>query len=148
MVAVKTGATAPLSLTFDGKPLMNMGLCVGMEVHQSVIAQFQNTFGNYIYITPFGDKPGEISLSFIINSTCDTSVQALNVVDFYIKSRLQPTQILGGDGTYLYLQKNVPIIVAVGSLSLRGFVTGLDMRGSTDGSAIISATLRMTGWPA
>ena len=146
VVAVKTGAVAPLALTFDGKPLQNMGLCTRLAVSQSVIAQFQNTFESYIYVVPFGDKPGDIAISFIINQDCDTTKSALNVVDYYIKNRLLPTVRRQTNGAWL-VRKTAPITVAIGSLTLRGFVTALTLEAVTDGGVIVGATLRMTGWP-
>lgn len=146
MTAIKTGSVAPIAVTFDGKPLQNMGLCTKLGVHQSVIAQFQVTLGNYIYITPFGDKPGDIALSFIVNRSCDSSQETLNAIDFYVKNRLQPTQLKVINNAY-YTVRSAPIRVAIGSLALRGFVVGLDIDGTTESAAIIQATLRMTGWP-
>jgi hypothetical protein len=146
IVAVKTGSVAPISVTFDGQPIKNMGLCTQLRVNQSVIAQFQSTLGNYIYITPFGDKPGDIEMSFIVNKECNASQEALNAIDFYIKRRLQPTlPVLIGSA--IYYAQTAPIIIAIGSLALRSFVTGLSIDATTSQSVIVSATLRMTGWP-
>jgi hypothetical protein len=146
MIAVKTGSVAPIGVTFDGSQLQNLGLCTRLQVHQSVIAQFQNTLGNYIYITPFGDKPGDIAFSFIVNRACESSAATLNAIDFYIQRRLQPTYLSNINGTFAWGQ-TAPITVAVGSLTMRGFVVGLDIDGTTEGSVIVQATLRMTGWP-
>lgn len=146
IIAIRTGSVAPISVTFDGAPLQNMGLCTRLAVHQSVIAQFQNTFDSSIYITPFGDKPGDISLTFIVNRACDSAQETLNTIDFYVRRRLLPTHLTVNNNTLQWVQ-TAPIIVAVGSLTMRGFVTGLDIDGTTENTAIIQATLRMTGWP-
>jgi hypothetical protein len=146
MIAIRTGSVAPIGVTFDGQPLQNMGLCTRLSVHQSVIAQFQNTFDSYIYITPFGDKPGEIAFTFIVNRECDGAQDVLNAIDFYIRRRLLPTHLSVQNNTLVWAQ-TAPIIVAVGSLTMRGFVTGLDIDGTTENTVIIQATLRMTGWP-
>jgi len=157
MVAVKFGSVAPLSVIMQqqdlrtGKwhdvSLQSLGLCTRLEVNQSVIAQFQNTFGSFVYITPFGDKPGDIRITFITNSLCDKSADALGAIDFYVKNRLMPTQLVGGPGAYVVQQKTAPITVAIVTLTLYGFITGLDINGSTEGSAIVVTRLSMTGWP-
>lgn len=148
MIAIRTGSVAPISVTFDGQPLQNMGLCTRLAVNQSVIAQFQNTFDSFIYITPFGDKPGDIAMTFIVNRACDSAQETLNAIDFYVRRRLLPTHLVALGNNTAQWEQSTPIIIAVGSLTLRGFVVGLDIEGTTENTAIIQATLRMTGWPA
>ena len=152
IIAIRAGSVAPISvtMTINGvkQELQSLGLCTRLAVSQSVIAQFQNTFDSFIYITPFGDKPGDIALTFIVNKACDSAQETLNAIDFYVRQRLLPTGFYLNSSGVSVLQKNFPIIVAVGSLTLRGFVVGLDIQGTTEGSAIVQATLRMTGWPA
>lgn len=147
MVAVRVPNAAPVAVTFDGINPQNLGLCTQLLIDQKVIAQFQNTFDNYIYITPFGDKPGDIVLSFIINKNCDDSVATFNAIDFYVQRRLQPSYLGVSSGTLVIFQ-TLPIIVAINSLTLRGFVTALKVDASTSQGALVSAQLFMTGWPA
>lgn len=146
VVVVSVANAAPMSVTFDGIALQNMGVCTRMVVNQSVIAQFQNTFDSFIYITPFGDKPGTIALSFIVNQKCDETQSTLNAIDFYVQRRLRPSYLTNVGG-FLTFSQTAPITVAINSLTLRGFVTGLEVEGTTNDSAIVSATLLMTGWP-
>ena len=146
MVAVRAPNAAPVSVTFDGINPQSLGLCTQLLIDQQVIAQFQNTFDDYIYITPFGDKPGAIVLSFIINKSCPETVAAFNAIDFYVQRRLRPSY-LGVSNNTVVLFQSTPIIVAINSLTLRGFVTGLKVDASTAQWALVSAQLLMTGWP-
>lgn len=142
VVAISTPTAAPMSITFDGKPLQNMGLCTRLTVNQRVIAQFQNTFDDFIYITPFGDSAGDLQFDFIVNKSCDTTKVSLDAIDYYIKNRLRPTLL-----TSTGIQRSLPVLISVGNLTMRGFIVGLDINGTTSEGAIVRATLLMKGWP-
>lgn len=146
MVAVRTPNAAPVTVSFDGIVPQNLGVCTQLIIDQQVIAQFQNTFDSYIYITPFGDKPGTIVMALLINKLCDETTQTMNAIDFYVKRRLRPS-FLGVSGNQIVRVQTAPIIVAVNSLTLRGFLTALKVDASTSQGALVSAQLIMTGWP-
>lgn len=158
MTVVKSNNIAPLSITFTdstGTPqsIASFGLCLGVNIDQAVNAQFQNTFSDSIYVTPFGDAPGNIALSFLMNPWCDPNFsQNPTAIQEYLNNRLKPTtvrSVLLPDGTIQStISMSVPTIVSVGGqLNLIGFIVGLSLNATSTSGIFIQARLLMKAWP-
>jgi hypothetical protein len=138
--AVTSTLVVPLTLTIDGEVPIDLGVCTRVLADQRVLAQFQNTFDSFIYITPFGDAPGQVVIEFLINNCrpeCGgASIRSGMALDVY-QRRLLPN-----------MQDNPIVTICIGNLPLRGCLTGMRVSGSVDGSPMIRAELMFTGWPA
>jgi len=158
MTIVKSNNVAPLSITFTDvfgvpKPITSFGLCLGLVNNNAVNAQFQNTFSDSIYVTPFGDAPGDVALSFLMNPWCDPNFsQSPTAIDAYLNNRLKPTSVQStvlADGTIQStISMSVPTIVSIGGkINLIGFIVGLTINGTTTSGVMIQARLLMKAWP-
>jgi len=158
MTVVKSNNVAPLSITLTdafGVPqsIASFGLCLGLSNDNAVNAQFQNTFSDSIYVTPFGDAPGTVALTFLLNPWCDPNfTQSPTAIDAYLNNRLKPTSVQStilADGTIQStISMSVPTIVSIGGkLNLIGFIVGLSLNGTTSSGVMIQARLLMRAWP-
>jgi len=129
-----------LAVQYDGQnwptDLSAIGVAVGAELKQAVQAQFQNAMNANIFITPFGDIPGEITISFIANTMCDDPTQSgFGLIDHYLTHRLLPTK------------NKVPATISIAGAAFRAFLTAMQLSGSTSDTPIVTGTLRFAGWP-
>lgn len=147
---IRTGfyvdSPAALSVTVanaDGTlNLTKLGIATNVETSQSVIAQFQNTLDDAIYVVPFGDAVGDSVISFVINNQCITSEGTADndlgtqdqLVAAYLTNRLKPSTAAG-----MYL--------AIGGLAMIGFIVGLRLSGTSDGTPMVRGTILFKSWP-
>lgn len=131
----------PLSLSLaygTGGPvnLVRLGVATAVQAEQRVLAQFQNTLSDSIFVTPFGDAPGKISVSFVANRECgDEDSSGYQLLQHYLDKRLLPGN------------SNSPAIVTVGSAPFRAFLTNMLLSGSTSDMPVVQGTLVFTAWP-
>jgi hypothetical protein len=137
-------APAPLLLGFaqwgqSPVQLQSLGVLTQFATTQQVAAQFQNTLGGLIFVTPFGDAPGAAELTFLANRKCRDSFVGAGVplLKYYKDWRLQPQK----EAT------KYPAIVAVGDVTFRAFITGMSLGAATSAeSSIIQGKLQLTLW--
>ena len=66
--ATNVQSAAPLIVLLNGSPIpFNLGVVSGVQATAQVAAQFMNAFNGNIYVTPFGDTPGNAAIQFILN---------------------------------------------------------------------------------
>ena len=114
----------------------SIGLVTGVSAKQGVISQVQNALTNAIYVTPFGDGPGDIAITFISNRDClDDQTSTVAVIQHYLQHRLLPTRNRRG------------VLVAIGTSVFRGFLLGLDFDAQGGELPIRRGTLLFKAWP-
>ena len=130
-------APISISLSYADGPvqLVQLGVAISVQADQKVQAQFQNALNDTIFVTPFGDAPGQISIVFVANRTCGKSGSGFGVIQHYFDRRLRPGQ------------NKAPAIVTLGPGSFRAFLTNLLVSGSTTDTPVIQGTLVFTAWP-
>lgn len=129
-------AIAPLTIDAGGIDIEEFGVMIGIEMRQEVQAQFQPSLDDAIYVTPFGDSPGVIALTYIANNDCEEDgddALANKFLSSYVDDRLRPN-------------KDPAVEVTVGGQTFRGFVTGMQFNGTTSDTPIIQGTLILTAW--
>lgn len=157
LIKTTAKAVAPMSMTIEVQDrtsfvntvtnterLTTLGLCTSVQIEQQVAAQFQNTFDNTIYVTPFGDLPGTASISFIINASAESmpGFSGTAITD-YFKYRLQPSYY----SPALVRTPNIWLTVGgTNPVTLYGYLIGIQIRGSTGQSSIVEGTLSMKVW--
>ncbi len=132
-----------LAIEFDGQPiqLANIGVATRVQMGMQVAAQFQNALSDVIYITPFGDAPGQIAITFIANRLCGETVPTFDVIQAYLSNRILP-------GTATTTGQRIrPLSIAVGSAAFRGYNVGLAFDAESSGVQMIKGTLQFTAWP-
>ena len=136
----------PFTVLIDGKvpKELNLGLVTKVEATQQVIAQFQNTLGNRVYATPFGDKPSPVRVQFVMPlSNCgivrnaeefaeDYSVQD-DVLSYYAQNRFSP-------------DNSNPSTIVIGGIALTGVITAMNLTASNEQTPIASGVLEFTAW--
>jgi hypothetical protein len=142
LISIKVDKPAPMTIALsydDGSvDIAKIGVAVEVSVSQQIAAQFQNALNDAIFVTPFGDSPGEIRISFIANRMCedDGTSSGFNVIQHYLDRRLLP-------------KKNKKAAsVTIGSGTFRSFLVGMTKEGaSSDRIPLIRGTLIFRGWP-
>lgn len=128
--------------------MLNLGVATSITASQNVAAQFQNAFNDAIYVTPFGDTPGEVHLSFIINAKCNTNdgnsahlntqpasdkKQTGQAIEYYLKNRLSP-------------YRSRPLVIVIGPMTLKGYLIGLQVPYQAQSFPIAQAVLSFKAW--
>ncbi len=138
---VSQAAPLSLALSYGGEApvvLSQLGVALSVQASQTVRAQFQNALNDTIFVTPFGDAPGQVQVMFVANRLCNGSgaeSSGFGVLQHYFDRRLRP-------GT-----SKAPAIVTIGPASFRAFLTGLVLSGSTQDTPVIQGALTFTAWP-
>lgn len=118
------------------EPLSVLGLVTQVSAQQSVIAQVQNALTNAIFVTPFGDSPGDIRIAFISNRLCkDGQDDTVAGIKHYLDHRLLPTRNRGH------------AIIVIGTAVFRGHLLGLDFNGQGGEMPMRACTLLFKAWP-
>jgi hypothetical protein len=116
--------------------LSQIGVVTRLRASQEVAAQFQNALTDVIYITPFGDKPGTIELTFVANRSCDGSNGAgLGVIQHYLDRRLMP------------LANKRPATIIIGPGVFRSYLISMVIDAESSGVQLVQGTLVFRGWP-
>lgn len=116
--------------------LIRLGVATSVQAQQSIAAQFQNALNDSIFVTPFGDLPGEVRIAFIANRKCnDFSDTSFDVIQHYLDRRLLPNK------------NKLPATVVVGSGAFRGYLIGLSIGANAQDTPIVQGTLVFKAWP-
>lgn len=137
VIGIDAQQAIPLTLSIGDDDLAELGVAVSVQAAQSIAAQFQNALNNSIFVTPFGDIPGEIRIGFIANRKCDKQNESgFNFIQYYLDRRLLPDR------------NRVATTVVVGSGAFRSFLTGMSLNTSAGQNVpIVEGTLIFKGWP-
>lgn len=122
----------PLTLTVDGNEL-EIGPVISLRASENILVQIQNTFGNGLIITPFGDRPGSLEVTVLNGRDCDNEEDAdLKAVKEYRGSRFD-----GGD----------PLDIEIGDdFDMKGILYGMSF-GITGDNPLPTIVLTFTVWP-
>jgi len=116
--------------------LVRLGIVTQVQAAQNIAAQFQNALTDAIYVTPFGDLPGTVRVSFVTNRTCNKDEEVpLDAIQHYLNRRLLPGRNL------------VAATITIGSGTFRGYLVALLINGSSQGTPIVNSTLVFKAWP-
>lgn len=125
---------APLDIDLGGVDISEFGVAVGLEMSQEVQAQFQPSLDDAIYITPFGDSPGNIAITFVANRECGEDAESTNkFITTYLNQRMRPDNAQA-------------LVVSVGGNAFYAFVTGMRLNASTADTPVVQGTLILTAW--
>jgi len=138
----RTNNASPISISLsygDGPTqLTRLGVAVSVQADQKVQAQFQNALNDAIFVTPFGDAPGQIRVTFVANRLCRDSGAGFEVIQHYLDRRLRPGNTSSKD----------PATVTIGPGAFRAFLTSILISGNTSDTPIVQGTLVFTAWPS
>lgn len=146
LVPIRTrGLVQPLTLAvqYEGQPirLADIGVVTRVQMGMQVATQFQNALSDVIYITPFGDAPGQIAITFVANRLCQENIPSFDVIQAYLENRILPgTATAPG-------QRIRPLTVSVGSAAFRAYNVGLAFDAESSGVQMLKGTLQFTAWP-
>lgn len=151
---VKTDSVAPLTFKIDPELLAatsgssgfgstsssaSFGIAVNVTMRQSIIAQFLPAFNNAIYVTPFGDAPGDMTVTYVINPLCESSTKGkYTFLDTYLKNRLLPSTPSA---------KRI-LTFTIGSATFNGSLIDMTANFQTQGMFMAQGTLTFKLWPS
>lgn len=122
--------------------LIKLGVATAVAAEQMIAAQFQKAMDDAIYVTPFGDSVGSVSITFIANRLCaaagtdDVDTSGFDVIQHYLDRRLQTNK------------NKLPATIVIGSGTFRGFLVALGFNGRSGDLPLTEGTLHFKAWPA
>jgi hypothetical protein len=137
IIGIDAQLAVPITLSIDGGDLSQLGVATGVQASQQIAAQFQNALSDAIYITPFGDVPGEIRVAFIANRKCEEDTSSgFGFIQYYLDNRLLPDK------------NKAAVTVVIGSGSFRSFLVAMTINSSSGRNIpLVEGTLIFRGWP-
>ena len=90
------------------------GIVTDLQITQQVATQFQQSLHQNVYAMSFGDAVGQMSVSLLLNTTCQGADRAAALLNYYSTNRISPTN-------------SSPVQWQIGSSGFTGFVTGFQM---------------------
>ena len=116
--------------------LNQIGVVIAVQASMEIAAQLQNALNDIIYITPFGDKPGTIQITFLANRVCNGGTSStLGVIEHYLQYRLLPDQ------------NRSPATIVIGGGAFRSFLFGMQLDAQSAGEQLVRGVLLFRGWP-
>jgi hypothetical protein len=132
--------TVPINIRINNGPLVTLGVTKSISLSAQVSAQFANAFDQSIYVVPFGDQPGDIAITFIVNpkAVCNGELVGPDqqALQFYINRRVMPG-----------LSRQNRMTITVGSVGFVGYLVGVRYDGQAADQPIQQATLLFKAWP-
>jgi hypothetical protein len=132
LVAFKSDS--PQSLIFDLGAIQATGVVMNLTIDGSVAAQFQPSLDGTVYMTPFGDNVGNLTVSLLLNSRCHSGTDsASDFLDVYQSIRLSP-------------DNPVPSNLIIGRKSFTGYATGFTLSASSESGQMVHGQLKFAAW--
>lgn len=137
MVAIQ--ANNPQGIIFDFGPVQTTGVVISFSADGSIAAQFQPSLDGSVYITPFGDNIGHMTVDVLLNAQCGATSNGLgadNVSKFlqvYEDTRLSPSNPVASS-------------IVIGQQSFTGYAIGFKLNGSSENGSMLRGQLEFIAW--
>lgn len=117
--------------------LESTGIVTGVRVGQRVAAQFQVTLDESLFVVPFGDEAGQMTVTLVHGMLCDsasgTSDGVQRLLQWYKSNKLQRT-------------KTNPITLAIGASVFKGYVLASDLDAQAAEGGMVRSQLNLIAW--
>jgi len=117
--------------------LESTGIVTGIRIGQRVAAQFQVTLDESLFVVPFGDEAGQMTVSLVHGMNCDTrsgtSDGMQRLLQWYKANKLQRS-------------KMTPISLAIGSSVFKGYVVSSELDAQSAEGGMIRSQLSLIAW--
>jgi len=134
-ISPPTQSSGGSSIEYVEENLVRLGVMTNIRASQQIAAQFQNALSDIIYVTPFGDVPGEVQITFIANRKCDDQINSFNVIQHYLDRRLLPDK------------NKLPARITIGSAVFTAYLVALNVDAVYSDIPIVRGTLGFRAWP-
>ena len=113
------------------------GIATQVSWTSTVSSQILTSLANTVHVVSFGDRPGTLTVSVILNQSCDQtgSTNLDDFLNFYFYNRLSA-----------YGGRIDPMRVIVGNQAYWGYLTGNQGVAQSEGSQLITGTLAFVAW--
>lgn len=121
-VAIRSDGASPFAINIANSYFE--AIAINVSVDQQVAAQIQTTLAETVYVTPFGDRPGTLNVSYVLNGVgCDADAndQSIRFFNDYNSTKLTTS---GNTSPHLFV---------IGRASFKGFILGAKMAVSAEG---------------
>jgi len=135
-VAVQADNPKPFTLYLGSNAFMS-AIATSVGLDQSVSAQISTTLGNQVFVTPFGDNPSMLSVSFILNgkNCTDPETAVESFLSAYQSTKVGPSQ------------NKYPKMFIIGGAAYDGYIVSARLNASSDGgSRMLLGTLSAVVW--
>ena len=117
--------------------LESTGIVTGVRVGQRVAAQFQVTLDESLFVVPFGDEAGQMTVTLVHGMLCTsssgTSDGVQKMLQWYKSNKLQRT-------------KMTPIRLAIGASVFKGYVLGSELDAQAAEGGMVRSQLSLVAW--
>jgi hypothetical protein len=137
VVALQGDDAQSFKVVMKGVPMIP-GIATGLRVSQQVSAQFQVTLDKSLFVIPFGDDAGQMSMTVVHGMECRSS--GTGVTDG-VQSALQWYK------KYKFQRDNMaPVTVGVGSSVFKGYVINFAIDAQAAEGGMVRGQLNLVAW--
>lgn len=122
--------------------IMIPGISTGVRIAQRVAAQFQVTLDESLFVVPFGDEAGQMTLTLVHGMECDknSSGGTTSVIDGVQKA-------MAWYAKYKFQRKNMqPITVNLGASVFKGYAIGFSIDAQAAEGGMVRSQLDLIAW--
>lgn len=117
--------------------LDSTGIVTGVRVGQRVAAQLQVTLDESLFVVPFGDEAGQMTVTLVHGMLCasssGTSDGVQRLLQWYKTNKLQRA-------------KTQPITLAIGASVFKGYVIGSELDAQAAEGGMVRSQLSLVAW--
>lgn len=117
--------------------LESTGIITGVRVGQRVSAQFQVTLDESLFVVPFGDEAGQMTVTLVHGMLCSatsgTSDGVQKMLQWYRANKLQRAKV-------------TPLTLAIGASVFKGYVLGSDLDAQAAEGGMVRSQLSLVAW--
>lgn len=121
VVAIKGDGAAPFTISVAGDAFD--AIAVSIAVDLQVSAQIQTSLQDTVHVTPFGDRPGTLSVNYVLNGAgcnVDSMDTSRRFFDSYANNRIAPSSARQQ-------------LFVIGKSFFTGFIVGARMQATAEG---------------
>jgi hypothetical protein len=136
VVAMQGDDAQAFKVVMSGIPMIP-GIATGIQVAQQVAAQFQVTLDESLFVVPFGDDAGQMSMTVVHGMECkgsDTVIDGVQAaLQWYKKYKFQRSNMN-------------PVTIGVGSSVFKGYVINFKIDAQAAEGGMVRGQLNLVAW--
>ncbi|HNX48553.1 MAG TPA: hypothetical protein PLS53_00395 [Thermoanaerobaculaceae bacterium] len=137
VLAADDAQTFRLIVKDQNGDLDSTGIVTGVRVGQRVAAQLQVTLDESLFVVPFGDEAGQMTVTLVHGMLCTsgsgTSDGVQRLLQWYKANKLQRA-------------KTQPVTLAIGASVFKGYVLGSDLDAQAAEGGMVRSQLSLVAW--
>ena len=124
-----------------GSEIMIPGIATGARVAQKVSAQFQVTLDESLFVTPFGDDAGQMTMTVVHGIECESNDRQAGTVIDGVQQSMQWYK------RYKFQRNNMePLTIGLGSSVFKGYAISFEIDAQAAEGGMVRGQLSLIAW--